>query len=91
MVSIGDTSLGVQICGSGPPLVLLHAPPLDHVFVNVGHVGVGEILLELIGRRTRLLLRVLLDLAAQQAAERDLARLLARLRQPYLLLDLSVG
>jgi len=30
MVSIGDTSLGVQICGSGPPLVLLHAFPLDH-------------------------------------------------------------
>ena len=30
MVSIGDTSLAVQICGSGPPLVLLHAFPLDH-------------------------------------------------------------
>ncbi|MGI9454569.1 MAG: alpha/beta fold hydrolase [Pirellulales bacterium] len=30
MVSIGDTSLAVQICGSGAPLVLLHAFPLDH-------------------------------------------------------------
>ncbi len=30
MVSIGDTSLAVQVCGSGPPLVLLHAFPLDH-------------------------------------------------------------
>ena len=30
MVSIGDTSLAVQICGSGQPLVLLHAFPLDH-------------------------------------------------------------
>ena len=30
MVSIGDTSLAVHICGSGPPLVLLHAFPLDH-------------------------------------------------------------
>ena len=30
MVPIGDTSLAVQICGSGPPLVLLHAFPLDH-------------------------------------------------------------
>ena len=30
MVSIGDTSLAVQTCGSGQPLVLLHAFPLDH-------------------------------------------------------------
>ncbi len=30
MVSIGDTSLAVQVCGSGPPLVLLHAFPLAH-------------------------------------------------------------
>ncbi len=30
MVSIRDTSLAVQICGSGAPLVLLHAFPLDH-------------------------------------------------------------
>ena len=30
MVSIGDTSLAVQTYGSGKPLVLLHAFPLDH-------------------------------------------------------------
>jgi pimeloyl-ACP methyl ester carboxylesterase len=30
MVSIGDTSLAVQTCGTGQPLVLLHAFPLDH-------------------------------------------------------------
>jgi hypothetical protein len=43
------------------PLAALHLPPVEDGVVNVGHVGVCEVLLQLVNLR-RLLLRLFLQL-----------------------------